>query len=420
MTKYVSKENLEQYDAALKSNIETRLQTYIGNAAETVNVTITSNVSTISPKGMVFNVFLNNGTIPTSYTTDSNGEASFQVERGSTYKIEFNSYGNSQPINPVQHTALFATRDIKVTYEPIQASLESSEEVEVEISKYVNGDWILQENATVICIYNNKTEELTTNNQGIVTFYVPYGQSYTLNVNNFDDYYVLRNHNYKTYTATLAHRKVNFRLYPFNTGVRIIDTDGNDYSFDDWKLLNKSKEDVLALSYGSSNLAGKITLCIKIEDLLKLYNEQLPNKQWCTQNIQFNSIPLDGNNSSADYYYDGETATHLIIQEAEEKNVAVPAFTYVQSQTLQIKDRVLKGFVASIGQLQSFNDFLTETNEILIYLYGEDTIQDLISNTQKQKWSSTQFSDVRAYFFGINVGNYTKVSVCAAIPFFAL
>lgn len=421
MKQYVSKENLEQYDAIIKSNIETRLKTYIGNAVETVNVTITSSVDGINPNNMKFNVFLNNGTIPTSYVTNAQGKASFQIERGSTYKIVFNTYGNAQPINPVQHTALFNSRDINVEYIAIPTSIEQSEKVDIQVAKLVDGNYVNQADVTVVCTINEQSVEYTTNNEGIVTFYVPYGQSYTVTVNNFDDYYVLANNNYRQYTACMAYRYISFKLAPFKTGAVLIDRQGNKYTLNEWKLSNKTKEEAVAIGFGSLYTDGKISFCIRLNDLVNLNNTNvLPRKEWATQQVLFNSIPTQGDVSTSKYYYDGQTATHLIIQEAAEKEVNVPIFQWAVTQTLEINDQILNGFVPSIGQEKIHVYFKDQTKDILEYLYDNSTAETYIKNLSNSRWVAAQNNNISAYLYTNVLSSSNKNSLYISIPFFAL
>ena len=421
MKQYVSKENLEQYDAILKSNIETRLKTYIGNAAETVNVTITSSVDGINTNNMKFNVFLNNGTIPTSYVTNAQGKASFQVERGSTYKIVFNTYGNAQPINPVQHTALFNSRDVNVEYIAIPISVEESEKVDVQIAKLVDGNYVNQADVTVVCTINEQSVEYTTNDEGMVTFYVPYGQSYTVTVNNFDNYYVLANNNYRQYTACMAYRYISFKLAPFKTGAVLIDRQGDKYTLNEWKLANKTKEEAIAIGFGSLYTDGKISFCIRLNDLVNLNNTDiLPKKAWATQQILFNSIPTDGNVRTSKYYYDGQTATHLIIQEAFEKEIDVPIFQWAVTQTLEINGQILNGFVPSIGQEQIHVYFKDQTKDILQYLYDNSTAETYIKNLNNERFVAAQHGETNAYIYTNVLIISPKNRPYISIPFFAL
>lgn len=421
MKQYVSKENLEQYDAIIKSNIETRLKTYIGNAAETVNVTITSSVDGINTNNMKFNVFLNNGTIPTSYVTNAQGKASFQVERGSTYKIVFNTYGNAQPINPVQHTALFNSRDVNVEYIAIPTSIEESEKVDVQVAKLVDGNYVNQADVTVVCTINEQSVEYTTNDEGIVTFYVPYGQSYTVTVNNFDDYYVLANNNYRQYTACMAYRYISFKLTPFKTGAVLIDRQGDKYTLNEWKLANKTKEEAIAIGFGSLYTDGKISFCIRLNDLVNLNNTDiLPRKEWATQQVLFNSIPTQGGVSTSKYYYDGQTATHLIIQEASEREINVPIFQWAVTQTLEINGQILNGFVPSIGQEQIHVYFKDQTKDILEYLYDNSTAETYIKNLNNNRWVAAQNSNTSAHIYANSLISSIKDGSYISIPFFAL
>ena len=153
------------------------------NADETVNLTITSLVEGINVAGIKVNVYLNNGKTPTTYTTDSNGHVTFNVERGTLYRIEFNEYGNAQPISPISYTATSGmVREISVEYKPYDE--ESSEKVIVTVTKYTDNVGSAWEGIPVIVTVDRKDTTYHTDAKGQVTVFVPYKKEYTVRIDN--------------------------------------------------------------------------------------------------------------------------------------------------------------------------------------------------------------------------------------------
>ena len=71
---------------------------------------------------------------------------------------------------------------------------------------------------------------------------------------------------------------------------------------------------------------------------------------WAAQNVEFTSIPLNGNDATKDYYYDGLTATNLIVDEGTTRGIATPCHTATLRQTFTLGLETLKGFTPSYGQ----------------------------------------------------------------------
>lgn len=57
---------------------------------------------------------------------------------------------------------------------------------------------------------------------------------------------------------------------------------------------------------------------------------------WAAQNVEFTSIPLDGSDATKDYYYDGLTATNLIVAEGTSRGIATPFHTTTLRQTFTL------------------------------------------------------------------------------------
>lgn len=389
------------------------------NADETVNLTITSLVEGINVAGMKVNVYLNNGKTPTTYTTDSNGHVTFNVERGTLYRIEFNEYGNAQPISPISYTATSGmVREISVEYKPYDE--ESSEKVVVTVTRYgADNQGTAYEGIPVSVTYDKKTVEYQSDSKGQVTAYIPYGKEYTVTVENQEGYYVSFNKNTRTYTAKVPQRLLDYRMYQFKAGIFVVDDNLNEYYIDDWVATGRDSEEVVALKVADSTLMiNKGTFMIRTSDLRNM--SKLPKLPWCTQQLLFTNIASNGNVSSDANYYNGESSTFLIRQEAQERSLSVPAADYAYNQVFCIGGQDLHGFKMSVGQEFIHMANASPIKQILTTLYGEDvgnTYYNFVMNNWR--WTSSQNGSGYAWVYTSGANSNSKTHSNFVLPVFA-
>lgn len=387
------------------------------NTDETVNVTITSSVSSIKVSGVKINVFINNGKTPQTYTTNSEGKVSFVVNRGNYYQITFTEYGNAQPIAPVGFTAVLATRNIDVEYKPYDE--ESMENVVVTVTKYIDGTGAAYEGVPVVVTVDRKNTTYNADAKGQVSLYVPYGKEFTVNVENQDGYSVSLNRNTRTYTASVPQRLIDYKMYQFRAGIFIIDNNLNEYYLEEWQAAGKTAEEAVAIKVADANLTlNRGTFMIRISDMLA--PTALPKKSWCTQNLQFDSIALNGNNTKDANYYNGESSSFLVRQEAVERSLSVPAFDYAYEQIFSIAGHELHGFLMSIGQDYVHIANIGIIKQVLTALYGEEVATAYYNFVMKQyRWTSTQLNATDAWGYSSSAVNTNKSYSCYVLPVFA-
>lgn len=389
------------------------------NADETVNLTITSLVEGIKVAGMKVNVYLNNGKTPTTYTTDSSGHVTFNVERGTLYRIEFNEYGNAQPISPISYTATSGmVREISVEYKPYNE--ESSEKVIVTVTKYTDGVGSAWEGIPVTITYDGSDSVVNTDSNGLVTVFVPFGKEYSVKVEDTDGYYVNFYKNIRTYKASFSERNIVYNLYQYKTGIFILDANKGEYTIDEWTAEGKTQDEAVAIKIADINLCmNKGTFAIRTSDIKNI--KAMPYEMYCTQDVQFNSIALDGNNPNDPNYYNGERTSFLVRQEAQERSLSVPAFNYAYEQVLTLSGEDLHGAIGSIGQFIIYKANDIQLKEIIEKLYDEETATTFC-NFVESRWlrTSTQSNKTSAWVFKTipNNGLKTLTSYCV-IPFFA-
>ena len=387
------------------------------NTDEEVTVTISSSVDSINVAGIKINVFLNNGKTPQSYTTNAEGKATFTIDRGNYYQVVFPEYGNAQPIAPVGYTAVLGSRNINVEYLPYDE--DSMEKVIITATKYVENVGTAWEGIPVIVTVDRKDTTYQTDAKGQVTVFVPYKKEYTVRIDNQDGYNVSFNKNSRTYTANVPQRLIDYRFYQFKAGIFVVDANKNEYYIEDWVAAGRNADDAVAIKVADASLSiNHGTFCIRTSDIKNV--SKLISRKWCTQELQFNSIALNGNNVNDANYYNGESSTYLIRQEAQERSLSVPAFDYAYGQIFEIGGEELHGFLMSVGQEYVHVANIGIIKQVLETLYGEEVATNYYNFVmKKQRWTSTQYSASNAWFYSSSAGNNYKSSSFVVLPVFA-
>ena len=387
------------------------------NTDEEVTVTIASSVESISVAGIKINVFLNNGKTPQSYTTNAEGKATFTIDRGNYYQVVFPEYGNAQPIAPVGYTAVLGSRNINVKYLPYDE--DSMEKVIITATKYVENVGTAWEGIPVIVTVDRKDTTYQTDAKGQVTVFVPYKKEYTVVINDQDGYNVSFNKNSRTYTANVPQRLVDYRFYQFKSGIFVVDIDKNEYYVEDWVAAGRNADDAVAIKVADASLSiNHGTFCIRTSDIKNV--SKLISTSWCTQNLQFNSIALNGNNVNDANYYNGESSSYLIRQEAQERSLSVPAFDYAYGQIFTIGGEDLHGFVMSVGQEYVHVANIGIIRQVLETLYGEEVATNYYNFVMKKnRWTSTQSNATCAWRCSSSASDGIKSSSLVVLPVFA-
>ena len=387
------------------------------NTDEEVTVTIASSVDSIKVAGIKINVFLNNGKTPQTYTTNAEGKATFTIDRGNYYQVVFPEYGNAQPIAPQGYTAVLGSRNINVEYLPYDE--DSMEKVIITATKYDNNVGTAWEGIPVIVTIDKKDTTYQTDTKGQVTVFVPYKKEYTVVINDQDGYNVSFNKNSRTYTASVPQRLIDYRFYQFKAGIFVVDANKNEYYIEDWVAAGRNADDAVAIKVADASLSvNHGTFCIRTSDIKNV--SKLISTPWCTQNLQFNSIALNGNNVNDAYYYNGESSSFLIRQEAQERSLSVPAFDYAYSQIFNLGGEDLHGFIMSVGQEYVHVANIGIIKQVLETLYGETVATDYYNFVMKKyRWTSTQGIATNAWNYSSSANFYFKSFSCVVLPVFA-
>lgn len=380
---------------------------------ERVNITITTSVAGVSVKGVAVNVFLNDASAFTKYTTDADGKVSFTIPRGTMYRISFQELKGCDPLPSLVYTAALRVRDINVEYKPISDEKAS---VVVTVDKAEDGKVSPFGGVAVTCaISGGDTITTETDSDGKVTFRVPYNKKYKITAAQKDGYYAFRGVYEKNNVADVAEHNIYFHFYPTTSGVFILDATGAQYTADEWQAAGKTTEEAVLVKLVTQNLAnGNNCFGFSPAALQAGY----PNKQWCTQNVQFNNIPLNGNNVNDALYYNGLKSSKLVREEAEERGLSVPLFAYAYEQTVNLADVQLHGFILALGQMIEANVNKTLVDEVVKMLYGS-TAKLFSALFSQNKWTSTQGTASSAWIANSSPFFNSKSYSIVALPVFA-
>lgn len=416
----------EKVNAELNGNVLTVINRHgtaksvnLTDADEHVTVNVTTTLASVSVEDIILNVYINNGADPQQYTTDGNGQAMFTVTKGSTYKVVFPYINGCAILNPVQHVAAVGNRIIDAVYTEETIKFEH---VTVRMQK-ANEDDVLQpwKGAPVHVTIGGKKTDYITDAQGVASFDVKIGTTYTVIVDKVDGMYEQYDNYSRTRKAMADSYRFNYAYHYYESGVWLIDDEGKKWTWDAWEASGKDKAHLVFVcikTLDTQRYGGDIYISI---DLLANF-AQIPNKQWANQNVQFKNIPLNGTNSSDTQYYkfayNGLVATITIIAEGDERGIETPFCDYCHSKTVDCAGETWQGYGPTLDQWKlawANIDYVVDAVNLKFPELGVS-----INNYKGYKWTATQNNAAFSYYFGSAMLYYdSKTNVYLAIPFFA-
>ena len=324
---------------------------------EVVSVALYSAVEGVSTSGLDLYVYINDNSVPLIYTTNENGMATFRVTKGLRYDIVFPDMTGCAPIGRLSYTAALQTRGIEVTYR--EYVVKSTERVTIAFRKYPenttwNGGEIYTDGIAYVTI-NDVETVYHADSDGFVVFDVPISEEYNVRVEKPDGLHLLSGVYSSTYTAEGGSRFIPVSFHLYLSSFLIVDADGGEWTMDGWEAAGKEASEAKLLHVATEELltAGCdffMSLDMMAYRKYDTTGETIKTMAWAELNVEFTSIPLNGNDTTKDYYYDGLTATNLIVDEGNNRGIATPCHTATLRQTFTLGLETLKGFTPSYGQ----------------------------------------------------------------------
>ena len=378
---------------------------------ENVSVACYTDVEGVSTAGLVLNVHINESTVPQQYTTDENGLAAFKVTKGLRYDIVFPDIEGCAPIGRLSYTAALQTRGIEVTYhEAIVAAQETISFMKFPENTTWNGGEPYPDGVARVTIDGVETVYNADSN-GQAQFYVPIGKEYRVSIDKPADLHLITGAYSATYTADRAARVIPVSFHPYLSDILIVDKDGGEWTYDGFIASGKDVSEGVLLHIATEELLAvgcDFFMSVDVMAYRKFDTDktEIRTMSWAAQNVQFTSIPLNGNDASQEYYYDGFTATNLIVQEGLSRGISTDCHTRTLRETYALGVTTLQGFTPSTGQYAPLIANYTYINDIITYLRPDGDVVNKFWNFNKG--ASTQQSATYAYYVSRYVSSNLK------------
>lgn len=389
---------------------------------ETVSVACYTDVEGVSTAGLVLNVYINESTVPQQYTTDENGLAAFKVTKGLRYDIVFPDIEGCAPIGRLSYTAALQTRGIEVTYH--EAIVAAQEKVTISFVRFPenttwNGGEAYPDGVARVTIDGTETVYNADSN-GQAQFYVPIGKEYRVSIDKPADLHLITGAYSATYTADRAARVIPVSFHPYLSDILIVDKDGGEWTYDGFIASGKDVSEGVLLHIATEELLAvgcDFFMSVDVMAYRKFDTDktEIRGMSWAGKSVQFTSIPLNGNDASKEYYYDGFTATNLIVQEGLSRGISTDCHTRTLRETYALGVTTLQGFTPSTGQYAPLIANYTYINDIIAFLRPDGDVVNKFWNFNKG--TSTQQEALAAYYvnkyvsprFKDNGGSYAPV-----------
>ena len=381
---------------------------------ENVSVACYTDVEGVSTAGLVLNVYINESTVPQQYTTDSNGLAAFKVTKGLRYDIVFPDIEGCAPIGRLSYTAALQTRGIEVTYH--EAIVAAQEKVTISFMKFPenttwNGGEAYPDGVARVTIDGVETVYNADSN-GQVQFFVPIGKEYRVSIDKPADLHLITGAYSATYTADRAARVIPVSFHPYLSEILIVDKDGGEWTYDGFIASGKDVSEGVLLHIATEELLAvgcDFFMSVNMMAYRKFDtdNTEIRTMSWAAQNVQFTSIPLNGDSNAKDYFYDGFTATNLIVQEGLSRGIETQCHTRTLRETFALGVSTLQGYTPARGQYEILIANYTYINDIVTFLRPDGDVVNKFWNFNKG--TSTQQSATHAYYVSSYVQSDGKV-----------
>lgn len=369
---------------------------------ENVSVACYTDVEGVSTAGLVLNVYINESTVPQQYTTDSNGLAAFKITKGLRYDIVFPDIEGCAPIGRLSYTAALQTRGIEVTYH--EAIVAAQEKVTISFMKFPenttwNGGEPYPDGVARVTVDGVETVYNADSN-GQAQFFVPVGKEYRVSIDKPADLHLITGAYSATYMADRAARVIPVSFHPYLSDILIVDKDGGEWTYDGFIASGKDVSEGVLLHIATEELLAvgcDFFMSVDVMAYRKFDTDktEIRTMPWAAQNVQFTSIPLNGNDASQEYYYDGFTATNLIVQEGLSRGINTDCHTRTLRETYALGVTTLQGFTPSTGQYAPLIANYTYINDIVTFLRPDGDVVNKFWNFNKG--TSTQQSATVAY-----------------------
>ena len=246
---------------------------------------------------------------------------------------------------------------------------------------------------------------------GQAQFLVPIGKEYRVSIDKPADLHLITGAYSATYTADRAARVIPVSFHPYLSDILIVDKDGGEWTYDGFIASGKDVSEGVLLHIATEELLAvgcDFFMSVDVMAYRKFDTDktEIWTMPWAAQNVQFTSIPLNGNDASQEYYYDGLTATNLLVQEGLSRGINTDCHTRTLRETYALGVTTLQGFTPSTGQYAPLIANYTYINDIITFLRPDGDVVNKFWNFNKG--TSTQQSATNACYVSSYVSSITK------------
>lgn len=351
-------------------------------------------------------------------TTNEQGICQFIVPNGIKYQIILPKITDYLTPAEEEHIASVSTRSIEHRYRRIGDEIE---QLQIKIMQVENGAYTpIEKHMVKVKIGDGTVSTYYTPSNGTLVLDIPSGQTYSVDINTKENYYVRGQQYHYDLQATEKRRFIYTTFRAYESGMWIVTDQNEEITYENWITQERDPQSAqfIKIATGELSAVGGVYY-LKIDDL-RFRNA--PIKQWASQNVLFGSIPENGNSISSQYYLDGYTASKNIQNEGLERTILTPAIDYALSQSIELGQMTLSGFVGSVGQWSTIwrnKEHIDDILEVVRPDLKDGKTYYLFSNWEAQKWTSSQIGAVNAWHFS-SVFNFNgKFYSYAVLVFYA-
>ena len=414
---------------------------------ERVYINVTTDVADVSVEGLTINAYYNNAEQPSATTTtDAQGKCYLDVPNNYRYRLVFPTIAGCDPITDVTHIAHASERIIDVEYKETGSQPEVGEKLRLVVQKSVQRVHSKLQGVEVTIKYDDITLTPTTTANGEVNITIPYNKNYEIIMPSLSEqglYLASGKYHYHLVSEQTS-RSYVLTYDDYESGAYVIaevNGESQRYTLEEFEaartlgeVQNSDAKIILIVTDELMHVTDPVTGEAKSGvfgldiDLMRTTNFNLAanKKMWSTQNVLFTSIPKNGNNINERYYFDGLTATALIIDEQTERSVTSEAANLSNTFYKTVAGEQHQGFLGAIGQWQALELLKTSADAILEsvrpaeYYPAGTTLYTLYDWRNLQKWTSTQEGASHAWYWTTSAFAAAKHAYAyVVIPFFA-
>ncbi len=395
---------------------------------EIVTVTVTVDDDGFSVEDIVVACQTEVGTMLAQ--TDSNGQCTFEVEKGLAYSIAVNDVEGYDGIAPKEFTATKVSRQVSVVYTPLEDTEETNvEHVTVVLMKgnAITPSALTEASGLSVSYFiegDSNMHKAKVGSDGRASFDVPYGATCTVEFPQVENF---SKPGKRVFTAFQKERTLcsNFAFSTDNTdSFLLVADDGKEYSVENFAALSVQPT-IVAFHINTPELRttpsglndGK--MCdFYIKSTLEVGSYAMQNANATITDMTTTTTNNTGNSGSCHFKYTGALDTKRLKDFMTQIHSGTwynsPGWVnMISERTLTINGKTMQAFIPSFGQLWA----LRQLNAVFVSAQQIMHNGVMASIASGDWWSSTQYNANNMWrLSGGAAGNTSKTTACIILP----